>query len=111
MGVEGDVRRSDEDGAEGGVMSHERRTKEGIIANFSGMIDDKSKREVEASASTASIASLTGRFVMPVERVAVPLLAHCRFCWAPAKRSVATWCRSRFRVPPDGVTPVPISLG
>jgi len=26
---------------------------------------------------------------MPVERVTVPLLAHRRLCWAPAKRSVA----------------------
>jgi hypothetical protein len=48
---------------------------------------------------------------MPVVRVTVPLFAHRRLCWAPAKRSVATWCWTRFRVPPDRVTSVPISLG
>src|SRR5262245_54895502 len=31
-GVEGDVRSSDQDGAEGGVMSHERHSTDGIIA-------------------------------------------------------------------------------
>src|SRR5262249_5100814 len=89
MGVEEDDRRSNEDGAEGGVMSHERRSTEGIIADGESRSDDKGKRGVEASASTASIASLTGRFLMPIERVAVPRLAHRRLCWASAKRSVA----------------------
>ena len=88
MGVEEDDRRSDEDGAEGGVMSYDRHSTDGIIADVVGRSDDEGKRGIEAYASTASIASLTGRFVMPIERVAVPLLAHCRLCWAPAKRSV-----------------------
>src|SRR5215831_8119530 len=83
MGVEGDVRSSDEDGAEGGAMSHERYATEGIIADGESRGDEKGKRGVEACASTASIASPTGRFVMPFERVTVPLLAHRRLSSAP----------------------------
>ena len=66
MDVEGDVRSSDENGVEGGVMSHERHSTDDIIAHVAGRIDDEGKREVESSASTASIASLTGHFVMPL---------------------------------------------
>jgi hypothetical protein len=90
MGVEWDVRRSDEDGAEGGVMSYDRQFTDGILAAGESRIDDEDKRGIEAYASTAFIASPTGRFLMPVERVTVPLLAHRRLCWAPAKRSVTT---------------------
>ena len=88
MGVEGDVRSNDEDGVEGCVMSHERHTTDDVIADVVSRSDDKGKRGVEACASTASIASLTERFVMPVERVTVPLLAHHRLCWVQAERSV-----------------------
>ena len=90
--VKGDDRRKDEDGVEGGVMSHERHSTEGIIADTVSSVDDEGKRRIEAYASTASIASLTGRFMIPVERVTVPLFAHRRLCWAPAKRSVVVWC-------------------
>ena len=70
-------------------MSYDRHSTEGIIADGESRSDKKGKREVESSASTASIASPTGRFVMPVLRVAVFLLAHRRLCWAPANRSVS----------------------
>ena len=70
-------------------MSHYCQSTDDIIGDGESRSDDKGKREVESSASTASIASLTGRFLMPIERVAVPLLAHYRLRWAPAKRSVA----------------------
>jgi hypothetical protein len=43
LGVEGDVRSSDEDGAEGGVMSHERHSTDGIIADVVGRSDEKGK--------------------------------------------------------------------
>src|SRR6516225_3648473 len=35
-----------------------------------------------------------------------PLHQH-RCEWVPAGRSVAAWCRARFRAPPGRVTPVP----
>jgi len=89
MGEEGDVRSSDEDYAEGGVRSHERHSTDGIIADVISRSADRGKRGVESCASTASIASLTEHFVMPVERVTVPLFAHRRLCWTPAKRGVA----------------------
>jgi hypothetical protein len=88
IGVEGDDRSSDEDGAERGVMSHERHSTDDIIADGESRSDDKGKREVESYVSTASLASAAGLFVMPIEWVAVPLFAHRRLCWAPAKRSV-----------------------
>jgi len=88
MGVEGDARSSGEEGVEGGVMSYDRQSTEGIIAKVARKANDQGKREFEAYGSTASITSPTGRLVMPVERVAVPMLAHRRLCWAPAKRSV-----------------------
>jgi len=88
-GCGGDLRSSDEDGAEGGVMSYDHHSTDEIIADGESRSDDNGKREVEASASTASIASPTGCFVMPIERVTVPLLAQRRLCWAPAKRNVA----------------------
>ena len=90
--VEEDDRRSDEDVVEGGVMSYDRNSTDDIIADAVGRSDDKGKWGVEAYASTASIASPTGPFVMPVERVAAPLFAHRRLCWSPAKRSVTAWC-------------------
>jgi hypothetical protein len=59
MGVEGDVRRSDEDGVEGGVMSYERHSTEGIIADAVGRGDDKGKWGVEGCMSTASVFIVT----------------------------------------------------
>ena len=62
-GVKGDVRSSGEDGVEGVVMSQDRHTTDDIIADVISRGNDKGKREVEAYASTASIASLTGCFL------------------------------------------------
>ena len=84
MGVEGDVRSSDKNGVEGCMMSYGRHSTDAFIADGESRSDEKGKWGVKVSASTASIASPTGRFVMPVERVTVPLLVHCRPCWAPA---------------------------
>jgi hypothetical protein len=88
-GVEEDDRRSEKDGVEGGVMNHERHSADGILADGESRSDDKGERGVEAYASTAFIASPKGRFMMPVERVTVPLFVHCPLCWAPSQRSVA----------------------
>jgi hypothetical protein len=93
------------------MLSYDRHSTDDIIPDVVSRSDDKGKGGVEGCMTTASIASPTGRFLMPVERVMVPLFAHRRLCWAPTERSVAAWCWTRFRVPPDRVTPGPFSLG
>ena len=55
MGVEGDVRRSDEDGVEGCVMSYDRQSTEGIIADGESRSHDKGKWGVEGCMATACI--------------------------------------------------------
>ena len=51
--VDGDARSSDEDSAEGGVMSYERHSAEGLIANSESRIDEKGKRGVETCVTAA----------------------------------------------------------
>ena len=72
-------------------MSYDRHTTDDIIAEVISRSDDKATREVEGCMTTASIVSPTGRFMMPVERVAVPLLASSPLLGA-FQRSVAAWC-------------------
>jgi len=61
-----DVEGNDEDGVEGGVMSYDRPFTDDIIPDVVSRVDDESERGGEAYASTASIASPTGRFVCPL---------------------------------------------
>ena len=65
MGVEGDARSSDEDGVEGGVMSYERHSRDGIIEDVESTSDKKGKWGVEGCMTTACFLSSTSSMLLP----------------------------------------------